>query len=234
MCSRKLTEMERWKLQNKHQVCCNCWQKTTSTYCLNELQLWELGFGSRNLHQFLPHQSLSKYNEKNVNRVDSLTGWLRSKVSESLTVCVPLLGLDPCLLRDELLELWFLKDLQMVSITFTAWARPTHAAFVPCVCAHTGKHTSRTDVDAGASPECLCVNEETRVCVRRKEGMCAALNELEMCEEDIEWMTSGLQIKTCRKAFSHTDIFFLCVVSFSCQRVCSLVWSLKCVTSRVS
>lgn len=78
-------------------------------------------------------------------------------------------------------------------------------------------------MDAGASPECLCVNEETRVCVRRKEGMCAALNELEMCEEDIEWMTSGLQIKTCRKAFSHTDIFFLCVVSFSCQRVCSLV-----------
>ena len=77
MCSRKLTEMERWKLQNKHQVCCNCWQKTTSTYCLNELQLWELGFGSRNLHQFLPHQSLSKYNEKKRKQ-----GWFPDRLIE--------------------------------------------------------------------------------------------------------------------------------------------------------
>lgn len=42
MCSRKLTELEKWKLQNKHEVCCNRWQKktkkTASTYCFNELQ----------------------------------------------------------------------------------------------------------------------------------------------------------------------------------------------------
>lgn len=56
------------------------------------------------------------------------------------------------------------------------------------------------------------------MCVRRKEGICAALNELDVCEEDIEWMTSVLQIKTWRRAFSHTDIFFLCVGSL-CERV---------------
>lgn len=61
--------------------------------------------------------------------------------------------------------------------------------FVVCVyndsemeCVYLGSHLHRKE-NKLEMHVCVCasVNEETRVSVSRKEGICAALNELEMC-----------------------------------------------------
>lgn len=72
-------------------------------------------------------------------------------------------GLDPAVLRDELIELWTRKDVQMVRVTFTTRLESAHA--VSPVCVHV----------------CVLMRKAECLSVGRKEGICIALNEPEMC-----------------------------------------------------
>lgn len=77
---------------------------------------------------------------------------------------------------------------------------------------------------------CVCVNEETRVSVSRKEGICVALNELEIC---VRRILSGWHLfcKLRHSAkHSHTDIIFLCR-KFLMPEFAFFSWDPKCVTS---
>lgn len=67
---------------------------------------------------------------------------------------------------------------------------------------------------------CVCVNEETRVSVSRKEGICAALNELEMCVRRIlSKRHLFCKLRRSTKLFL-TQIFSFSVKEVSHARVC--------------